>query len=53
MHRDDPGRGQGVQRRHPGVGQLLGGQQVASDSPDQVVSLAGQRQLVGETSRPR
>ena len=47
VHRDDPGRGGGVQRRCPGFGQLFGGQQVAGDGPDQVMRVAGQRPLQG------
>ena len=41
------------QRRGPGFGQLLGGQQVAGDGADQVVGVAGQRPLGGETGRRR
>ena len=40
-----------VQRRPPGFRQLFGGQQVARDGPNQVMSVAGQRSLRGETGR--
>ena len=48
-----PAAASGVQCRHPGFGQLLAGQQAAGGGPDQVVSVAGQRQLIDETRRRR
>ena len=49
VHRDDAGRCGGSQRREPGFGQLRRGQQVAGDGADQVVCIAGQRPVRGET----
>jgi hypothetical protein len=48
VHRDDARCGGGLQRRAPGLGQLLGGQQVAGGGPDQMVRIAGQRPLNAE-----
>jgi hypothetical protein len=53
VHRDDPCRGGGLQRRGPGLGKLLGRQQATGNGPDQVVSVAGQRLLSGEPGRRR
>ena len=43
VHRDDAGRGDGLQRGGLASASCAGGQQVTGDGPDQVVRVAGQR----------
>ena len=53
VHRDDPVRGQGVQRGQPSVGSLAVGQQSTRGGADRMVGVADQRALLVETGRRR
>ncbi|GLE52385.1 hypothetical protein ATCCBAA256_19540 [Mycobacterium montefiorense] len=50
VYRDDAGRGGGPKRGGSGFSQLCGGEQAASDGPDQVVCVAGDRPIRSETA---
>src|SRR6202012_2872372 len=53
MHRGNAGRGGGRQRSGSGSGKLFGRQQVTGNGPDQVMSIADEWPLGGETGRRR